>query len=98
MNEQLKPVTIVEVWNHGGSGEFRIASGIENLPNGTQLYVIPDNYVVVSKEYLSQLENIEEALEHLVNVCNNSGMAVVDEVMKAEAELERLYKLRQTNI
>jgi len=41
------------------------------------------------------LEDLEPALESLVNYCNNfSGHCGADEVIKAEAVLERLYKSR----
>ena len=47
--------------------------------------------------YATQVENLEAALESVVNLVNNYSeyLSVSSEVIHAEATLERLYKSRQ---
>lgn len=40
-------------------------------------------------------EALEPLLEALVNYCNNVGLCCLDEVIAAEAGLERLYRARK---
>lgn len=44
----------------------------------------------------AQMSALESALERLVDLCNNdASMSSTDEVIAAEATLERLYKSRK---
>jgi hypothetical protein len=51
---QGEAVAIVEVWNEGGSGEFKTATGIEKLPIGTELFT----YQPDQSEEITKLKNI----------------------------------------
>lgn len=44
----------------------------------------------------AQWQELESALELLVDYCNNIGEGCADEVMKAGAALERLYRARKS--
>lgn len=49
----------------------------------------------MTSEQLAAMEALETALEALINLCNNSSLyCTADEVIAAEAALERVYKSR----
>jgi hypothetical protein len=66
------------------------------LPVGMALYSSLQPVVDVNQQLVvDKYEKLEPALESLVNLCNNFGIGTYDEVIAAEAALERLYLARK---
>jgi hypothetical protein len=59
------------------------------------LYITPQPVVDVNQQLVvDKYEKLEPALESLVDLCNNLNIGTYDEVIAAEAALERLYVAR----
>lgn len=62
----------------------------------TPLYTTPQPVVDVNQRLVAdKYEKLEPALEALVDLCNNLNIGTYDEVIAAEAALERLYLARK---
>jgi hypothetical protein len=60
------------------------------------LYTTPQPVVDVNQKLVEdKYEKLEPALESLVDLCNNLNIGTYDEVIAAEAALERLYLARK---
>jgi hypothetical protein len=61
-----------------------------------ELYTTPQPVVDVNQQLVEdKYEKLEPALEALVDLCNNLNIGTYDEVIAAEAALERLYLARK---
>jgi hypothetical protein len=82
-------------WFNGMPGDHRANTEAAGVPV-RDLYTTPQPVVDVNQKLVRKYEKLEPALEALVNLCNNFGIGTYDEVIAAEAALERLYLARKT--
>jgi hypothetical protein len=97
---QLEATKPVAYWNKDFTfaSFIKLADHIEGEPPSgwvplytTQQPVVDVNQKLVEDKY----EKLEPALEALVDLCNNLNIGTYDEVIAAEAALERLYLARK---
>jgi hypothetical protein len=90
-----EPIAAVRGWFNGDC----VVRALDNtlvLPVGMALYAAPQPVVDVNQQLVAdKYEKLEPTLEALVELCNNLNMATYDEVIAAEAALERLYLARK---
>lgn len=90
-----KPIAAVKGWFHGEC----IIQALDPeavLPAGMALYAAPQPVDDVNQQLVAdKYEKLEPALESLVDLCNNLNIGTYDEVIAAEAALERLYLARK---